>query len=424
MKKILKEKLKGLPADKLAALVDHICTDNDAYISALEWLERYSAKNKPVKGLKKNNVDDELLEKYASKAFAAADDSDDYDGWHDDGYNPELYTWLDKISKLGKKGRLSFEAKKKFISEALEMRRTDEFAAEDVVTAIFDICGEKKDWLYVIEKLGKSRNESDIEIIIQIKKDRLKDESGYIEERLKKLETSYDYNDLAMFYAAKNDLKSAIQTAEKGISDLDKGVDILFGSLLGFYARSKDDEKIETLSKTAIVKCWKKDAAYELLFDHYKKRDNYENAKAALANAFKESSDEDSTRLYKVAENFLFEKDWLSLKDRFLNKVRSGDFGGYLKILIAEGRKDEALKELLSGKKDIPYYSYSEYLDVAEMLKKDFPEPIASYYLKLADRIATKTFQSRYRDARDLLLDAKDIYLKCLKKESEWNKII
>ncbi|MBU4404524.1 MAG: hypothetical protein KKG79_02805 [Acidobacteria bacterium] len=420
----LEVQLESMEKQKLVELFSSLMKQNaDLRRQVLEWIktnERCSGKIK----ISQRTLDDELLFEYWNKASVIISEANEYGGYHYHEGN-EVFDWLSDISKLIEKGNFSDEVKREFMDEVfIEYDHGNSGFDDDLMDLLFKICKDKKDWHYLIELLERKPSEWRISIIIQILKDHLHDENGYLQLRLKTLKTGSDYWDLVNFYHKKNKLKEALENAEKGIKHGEGRLTELLEFLFSHYAAIKDTLNLERIVKAALKKKSDEKSLLDKLFEYYKKEKNYEMAKGALIESQKYVRYDSYFHEYKRLNKFLNESDFKEIETSWLEKVKKESTHDYIEICLYKNLKSEALQALLKSVKIRNRFLEDNLDGFAEKLKSDYPKEIIDYYWKIALDFILQKKRNSYSSAVCYLKNVKSIYLNILKDPPTWKNRI
>lgn len=130
----------------------------------------------------------------------------------------EAYEWLEKISGLIRENKITPEAKRRFMDEAfIEYDAGNSGFDDSLMDLFFELCKEKDEWEFLVQKLNRGKSDWGKKLVMEIYRDHLKDDSRYLEERLKNLQYGMDYWDLVQYYTDKGNEELALEIAHKGI---------------------------------------------------------------------------------------------------------------------------------------------------------------------------------------------------------------
>lgn len=295
-----------------------------------------------------------------------------------------VYNNLSEIVELFKEGKLGDETKKEFIENCFEYYGGNSGFDDLLRDSAFEVCKNKNDWLYVIEKLKKSNSEYDKECIIQVYKDKLNDEGTYLKLRIPKLFYGTDYFDLVEYYDKKGDINKAVEIANEGIEKGHGRIIDLIDYLLKIYTKRKDEKNI--LKYKALS--FKENPSLEKYIDA--RKSDFKNNKEFSSEIDKITNSLGNSGL--KAEIDYYNKDYKSV----LNYIK-----GYVN-------------------------SYSDYLlkNWAQKLERYLPKDILSIYLEKVNRILVYKIAKEYPQAEYYLRRIEFIYLKIINDASEWNNLL
>lgn len=431
----LDEKLRVLDSKDIHNLVQHLIEKNpEVYRLILEWFKE-RAESLKERDSEKNVgfLNDELLMEYWGNARDIISEFNEYGGGPEDEED-EAYHWIDKISELIRGGDISTEAKLDFLDDAFEEYDIGNSGFEDALVDIFfEICKEREDWKYLVEKLEEHPSRWRKKLIMDIYKNHLRDDEAYLKERMENLHYGMDYWDLAEFYIEKGELKKAREIAEDGLLKGDGRLTELFEFLSDYYAKNKDTANLEHVVQYALEKKSDEKTMLDRLFEYYKTQNDYENAKRALLKAFeyvKTTGYMPEVRSYvhyNKMKQFLNKQDWKNIEPKIIQEIREKDLEDYLRICLDKNMKKEVVSILINPPKKQSHirfgfeteYNFDEF---ANRLEEDFPERIIDYYWQKAYRNIPGGTRKTYYIAARYLAKVKHVYINILKDESRWEK--
>lgn len=223
-KTTLEEMVRNLNKEKSTELILELARQNsDVRRWVLEWLKDDIEKEvkqeiEPGEESEETYIKGQLLMEYWSNAKEIISDFNRFGGGPEDE-ETEAYDWLEKIRELIAEGMVSPEVKREFLNEAFMEYNCNNSGFEDtLVELFFTLCLTHEEWEYLVEKLEEKPSDWRNSLIMDIYKNRLGDDEGYLRMRMKKLEYGMDYWDLAGYYL-KNRMKAkAVEIAEAGIA--------------------------------------------------------------------------------------------------------------------------------------------------------------------------------------------------------------
>lgn len=431
----LDETLQSFDNKELYDLVQSLVGRNpEVHRLILEWLKEKSKDLKDIDSEKVGtSLNDSLLMEYWFNAEDTIYDFNEYGGGPEEE-EMEACEWLDEISELIKKGNVSTEAKFEFLDAAfVEYDKENSGFEDSLMDLFFDICETKEEWKYLVEKLGKRPTEWRRGLIMRIQKEYIQDDEAYLKMRKEDLHYGMDYWDLAEFYIRKGESKKAVEIAEEGLSKGDGRLTELFEFLSDYYAKKRDTANLERVVQYAVKKESDEKVMLDRLFEYYKEKNDYENAKKALLKAFEYVKgagyipEVRSHAYYNKMKQFLTETDWKTIEPEIIQKIRESDIEDYLQICIDRGLKKEVVDVLLNPPKKqsgIGFGFDREYnFDTfANQLKEEFPEEILEYYWKKAYSNIPGGTRGTYQIAARYLTKIKHIYIDILQNEPQWNQ--
>jgi len=123
-------------------------------------------------------------------------------------------------------------------------------------------------------------------------------------------------------------------------------------------------------------------------------------------------------KYYEEIKNYLNESDWISVEGELFDALKKRNIEGYLSICLEKGMKQEVY-DIITEKATRWGVDYDFF---ADKIKKDFPEKIIEYYLKLAVKLVEGgANRSSYKQSMKYFKKVKEIYVKVLKDKPSWN---
>lgn len=366
------------------------------------------------------SINDGLLFEYWEDARSIISEFNELgDGPEED--EEEAFGYLEKISELIKEGGLSTTAKLEFLDEAFEEYNIKNSGFEDgLLDIFFEICETKEEWEHLVKKLDEHPSDWRKEQIMKIQREYLHDNEAYLQERMQVLSYGMDYWDLVEYYVEKGDQVKALETAETGVLKGEGWVTKLFEFLWEYYSKKGDTTDLERLVQTALSRNTEQKNMLDRLFEYYRSKGDYEQAKSALLKSF-EFTREKYYEEYRNLKGFLKVPDWKSIEPEIFNKIKDKGFHDYLRICLDKGMKETALKSIFNPPKSRFGYSIEDDFDeFADKLANDFPDQITEYYWQKAYRNIPNGNRKTYSFAAKYLGKVKDIYINILNNEAGW----
>ena len=416
----LDEELKSLGVEDLYNLVQNLIRKNpEVHRLVLEWFKEKAEASSVAEEV--TTLNDELLMEYWGKAENIISEFNEYGGGPEDE-EEESYQWLNEISELIRKGIISSDAKIGFLDEAFVEYDVGNSGFDDALMDIFfEICETEEEWEYLVEKLAKRPSDWRIKIIMRIQRDYLRDESAYLEMRIKNLHYGTDYWDLVEFYVKKGDLQKGLETAEQGILKGEGRLTELFQFVFEHFAEEGDTANIERIVRVALTRKSEEKNMLDRLFEYYKTQGNYEKAKEALQKAYKIMRYGNYYAEYNKMKAFLRAADWKQVEPEIFKDVQEKDICDYLQICLDKNMKEAVLHTILNPP-EMQWGMRNDFDEFAAKLEEDFPERIMEYYWQNAYRNIPSGDRKTYRIAAGYLTKVKRIYINLLKDESMWKK--
>lgn len=252
----LNEKVQSISKEDLYKLISYlILMSSEIRLLILEWLKTNTQNcSKTDSEDASIFINDNLLMDYWEHAREIISEFNEYGGGPEERED-KASDWLDQISDLIEKGRISPDAKFEFLDEAFKEYNIGNSGFDDTLMDLFfQICQTKEEWEYLVKKLEENPSEWKNDLIMTIYKKHLHNEKAYLDLRLKDLNMGMDYWDLTRFYMEKKDLHNALETAEQGILKGKGRLTELFEFLLDYFAKKKDLPNLERIAKILLDK--------------------------------------------------------------------------------------------------------------------------------------------------------------------------
>ncbi|MDD3042289.1 MAG: hypothetical protein PHV51_00495 [Methanosarcinaceae archaeon] len=418
--------LQALDSDALYELIQHLLRKKpELYQLALEWFkERLESEPETLTEGELISLNDDLLFEYWEDARVIISEFNELGGGPEEDED-EAYESMNKILELAKKIKFSTDAIIEFLDEVFEEYNLKNSGFEDLMMEVsFAVCRTEEEWKYLIKKLEEHPSDWRINLIMRINKNHLRNDSAYLEERLKDLEYGMDYWDLVKFYIDRDDMEKALETAEEGLKAKGR-IEELLVYLAEHYAEKRDTSNLERIVNTALAHHEGEKKLLDRLSEYYKSEGDFEKAKNTLFKAFEFTSPDNYYAEYRRMEAFLSETDWKALEPEIFNRVRIKNFNDYLRICLDKGMKETVIEAILNYKvfsresENSNEYNLDKF---AEELLQDYPEKVLEYYWQKARKGIPCGNRSAYSFAARYLQKAKEVYINNLEDEAGWTK--
>ncbi|NIM13461.1 MAG: hypothetical protein GTO45_15215 [Candidatus Aminicenantes bacterium] len=336
------------------------------------------------------------------------------------------------ISELIKKKQVSTEAKFAFIDEMFsEYRQTKSEFGDILIDTLFNICKKDDDWEYLIKKLEEKAGRKENRLIMDIYRYHLKNTDQYLKKRVKHLYSGNDYWELTTFYKRRKKVKTAVETAEKGIAKGTGSLKELYGFLFNHYFSTKDITNLQRISQAMIKQGSKEPELLERLFRHNSSQKDYATAKDILLLWYESLRDGGHYDEYirikhylKKMREHLKKADWKRIKPEFLEYVRQQNISDYLTFCWEKGMKKEIVAIILETQQmkhtDAQLLRLCD--EFAEKLQDEFPGEIVEYYWQRVYKTVTRGKPQTIAKCIGYLKKAKKIYAGILKDEAAWER--
>ena len=408
--------LSGKSAAQMKELLVELCrTIPDTYRHVLQWGQTAE-----------NGLNAQLALEHWRRAEKIIDEFNAYGGGPED----EEDECCDEIEGLCRLiPELSWDTRQEIMDGMLAQYRYGNSGFEDLLTdTCFELCKEREEWLYLAERLLERGGSWERKLVMSIYRT-IGDDSAFLGLREKELHYGSDYFELVRYYEEQGDLEKALSYARKGLSQGDGRVDHLAQYLFNHYERNGDTEALEEIMR--ICEQTKKERGYvsNRLFEHYRGRGDYENAKKHALKEFEHSANSGLDKKYARIKEHMSEPDWLAVRDGLLGELKKRDMTGYLNICIEEGNKREAYDTIFEKNSDFGGYLLwgIDRDHFADRLKRDFPEEMGEYFARLALRnVESGAGPNRrnYRQAVSYYRKVKEIYVKIQKDGPRWERLL
>ena len=391
---------------QLKGLIVELCDEfPDSYEHLLLWGKKGGS-----------DVNEKLALEYWEKAEGIIDEFNEYGGGSD-YEESEAYGYIESLCELHSK--LSWEVRRKILDGMLTQYHYGNSGFDDALTdACFEMCKKHEEWLYLADKLLGYGRDWDKKLVMDIYK-RIGDDDGFLTLRRSNLRYGSDYFELVEYYSSKKDMESALSYAHIGLENGDGRVDHITAFLFDYYEKMDDAESLEKIAQ--ICETANKERAFVCgrLYEYYKARNDYDNAKKYLLKEFEYIRSSDLDKQYKKVKAFLNDDDWRTVEGILFRDMKKRDIEGYLRVCLDKGLKQEVYDTI--AEKFSPWGT--DYAFFADMLKRDFPEKIIEYYFKFAlYYVENGSNRKSYIQSMKYFKKAKEIYIKILEDAPRWER--
>jgi len=298
-----------------------------------------------------------------------------------------VYGNLSRIVDLFKNNKLDKNTKIDFINGCFEQYYYGNSGFEDLLRdSIFDVCTTKEDWLFVIEKLKKSLSNYDAECVMNIYKDKLKDDKTYLKLRMVKLNFGTDYYNLVEYYYKKRDIEKAIAIAKEGIEKGAGRIIDLIEFLLKFYTENKDYKNI---------------IKYKIML--FKERPSFE----------------DYVKIIKFSSH-LDKKEVINELNMIINNSRDEELRA--EVNYFNGNYQQVLEYVKSCCKS--FFYQEKFKEWAQKLESIYPKYILRMYIERVKYILKFKISKEYTVAEYYLQRIKLIYFDIIDDKKEWSNLL
>ena len=424
-KKFIDEQLEELNKKQFYDLVKYLRKAYDMDTEILEWMKEKkvnydSNQNEMENSSRYNELVLNLLMRYWGEARKIISDFNEYGGGYE-ADEDKAYDLLDNISAILQEEELPQNLKIKLIDEIFQEYNMHNSCFEDALIHLsFEICSTREDWIYLIKKLEERLTNWNKKIIMDIYKNHLDNETGYLDTLKSSLKWGSDYWELASYYIGKRNLKEAIKVCEEGIEKGEGRNREIFDFLIKYYLKNKNIEDFKRVVYKAVDRRCDEEEMLLKLFDYYKANNLYEESREILMESYKYSSNK--YKKYNQIKNNLLPEDWNKYEADILQEMKDQDIEAYLRICIDKDKKDEVIEYIKgSVKNKLGYPIMINLNEFADKLKKDYPKEVIEYYYRKAFSNIENGDRKTYKVAVKYLEKAKNIYINILKDENRWN---
>ncbi|MBC7920812.1 MAG: hypothetical protein H7Z75_06930 [Ferruginibacter sp.] len=369
----------------------------------------------------KTKLNDELLTSYWKELKKIVSKSNQYGGCPPKEEN-KAYRLFDKVTTLLDKEVFSDDLRTGILEEATVEHQTGNSGFDDALMDLLNsLCVYRSDWEYLIDYLENKRSGFGSyyqELARQIRKDKLRDDEGFLQSARAGLQYGTNYHELGMFYAEKNDLVQAVATMEQGLVKGEGRLDDLFDYLFDYHARQKNDGAVDRLLQTAHNRQTYVAGMADKAFGYYRDT-HYEKAKSALLDKFRHVSELSTTTyldLYRKAEAFLTEGDWRTEEPGWLAFVAQHRPLEHLELLLYKGEKKAVLDRLLSGNVRDEWWDKGRLDKIGRRIQEEFPEEMIAHYWQKATGLIDLAGRENYAKAASYLKEVQHLYTHSLRQ--------
>ena len=407
--KTIEKLIRDASEARLKGLIIELCEEfPDAYEHILRW----------GKGSANVDINDKLAFEYWSKAEKIIDEFNEYGGGPDDEED-EACGFMESISELIP--ALSWQTRRKIMDGMLVQYHYGNSGFDDMLTdTCFEMCKERDEWLYLADSLLRHGRDWSKTLVMQIYKN-IGDDESYLALRGSNLRFGSDYFELVEFYTEKGDAEKALSYALKGLEYGDGSIGDLVKYLFNYYERKNDTVELERIFSICEQKKSECASVAAKLFAYYKTRNDYDNAKKYLLKEFDNIRSNRLDEQYEKVKQYLTDSDWQAVENTLFGALKTRDIEGYMRVCLAKGMKEEVYN--IITEKTTRWGNDYDYF--ADKLKKDFPEKIIIYYLKLAvNKVEGGANRKSYKESMKYFKKAKEIYIKILKDKPRWERML
>lgn len=163
------------------------------------------------------------------------------------------------------------------------------------------------------------------------------------------------------------------------------------------------------------------DTMLELMYDYFKKKNNYEEYSKMLLQLVNHCSRNDVKKWYSKCKNDLNAEDWDRYETEILKNVKETSLVDYLNICLERNNTKEVLDCIMKQPKYINWNHIDENHRFSKKLVKEYPDEICNLYWQEARVNIDMKKEKGYRHAVTVLKEIKKIMAKN-KQVDQWNR--
>ena len=333
---------------------------------------------------------------------------------------------LGEAVEVVERGRVGSEARMALMEEVFVEYDALNSGFEDALLDLcFSLCSTREEWEHLVEKLEAHPTDWRREQVMRIYRDHLEDRDAYMGMRTASLETGSDYWDLARYHLGRGEDRRAVEVAEEGITRARGRLDELLEFLWERYEGEGDRVAMDRVVDTAVARRSHAKAMLDRSFEHHAAAGDREEARRRLLQAFEHARDRKYYREWTRLRDFLTPEEIAEVEAGLLERVREGNPGDHLRILLDRGEKATVLRAVLDPPRDRWGFEIKyDRDDLAYALAGDYPEEIASYFWERALPLIPGGTRRSYREAACHLSRVKRIQAGFLGDAEGWERRI
>ena len=415
-KKTIKQLIGQYDKKQLEELV--CCIVNKSTLAQQELLE-YCEKNNQSQ-LNSRMIVENKIKHYWKSASKTIKLFDMYGGGSESD-EEDAYNELEKMCNLFEENEdVSWQCKKVILDEMLKFVSSDNSGFTDyLVDVAMAMCNTQEENLYLADFLSEYANSYYRGLAANIYLENGK-EDKYLEGKLKNLQYSEDYLELAGYYKKKGDHKQALNIVLKGLDRGSGRLDNIYQYLFQYYKENNDETALEKLYNGAEKRKWNQDTITELMYQYYKEKDNYEKQKDALIRLFEVHRDNKLYELYQLAKKELKFEDFIQKEKSILQIIKKRKLVVYFDILIDKEQTEEVIEYLVTQRRFGQFSIDNEHYFTKRLVDR-YPREVLEIYWSETQFFASLGKKENYIYAVKTLKAIKRIMMKN-KWIDEWNR--
>ena len=402
---MVKKLLANQEKEELYSIVSKLSNYSE---EAEEWLLDYCSKK--IKKSDSALIVEKQIQHYWSVAENIIDDANTYGGTYKED---EAYYALDKIDKLVKKNKISWECRRNIVDSMMEQFYVGNSGFEDTLIDTCEVmCQSKEENLYLADKISESSSDYYRKYAASIYLKYGKDEE-FIDLQSKTLEYGSDYIRLADYYKLNKQEDKAISLVEEALKNCYGRLDEVYEWLFKEYKRRKQEKKILDLYKTAIKKNRDVSTITELMYEYHS--GDYEKKKPYLLKMIEVCDEKKARGWYDECKRVLNPSDFEKESKKLYERLKKKNVHDYLQLRIDEGNTEEVMNYLkeYSPKRNNYFHNSCFCIDynhnLTKQLVSDYPKDIVSIYWKECEGLCVISNRKNYMEATAILKEIKAI---------------
>lgn len=371
-KKTINEIIGKMPKKNLVEMIELMIRYNcDAEQTLLDYCQSHTFQDN------KDLIAQRQLIKHWGTAERIIQSANDYGGCSEEDEETACEE-IEVILEIVKENILSWESRKLVIDGMLEQISADNSGFTDfLVDSVLELCQSDTEREYFADFLSHSGSNYYKGFAARMYKEIGKGDK-YLDTLKKNLEYGSDYIELSKYYEKQGEKEMALALAWQGLEKSQGRFDELYIYL--FAKISKDEKEIWKLYEVAKRKKRDLDTMLELMYDYFKKKNNYEEYSKMLLQLVNLCSRNDVKKWYSKCKNELNAEDWDRYETEILKNVKETSLVDYLNICLERNNTKEVLDHIMKQPKRIGWNHIDENHRFSKQLVKEYPDEICNLY--------------------------------------------